>query len=324
MKRQLLSFCWIAAIGLQLPSLAFGITAGQVADFSSGQLQGWTNGGGRPDTQPIIINSGGPTGGSNPNPNPYLQVSAGDLGDGVFYAPKFVTLNRGTSWIGDYVTPGITSIDMDLKNFSPGDPNTITLPIRIAFLSQIGDAPGYISPPFSLVNDGVWHHISFSLSSTNLLPYLNPPPLSQVLSDAGGTGLAEIRILAASSLTATGDSGNYRLGIDNITAVVTPVHGDWDRNGTVNSNDVQAMLNALTDLNAYKLAKGLDDTGLVALGDFNNDQEITNADIQPFLDFVSTGQGSLSAVPEPATLVSAVWATAALGLVVLRRGRSRR
>jgi hypothetical protein len=320
MKRQLLSSCSIAAIGFLLPSLAFGITAGQVANFGNDDLQGWTNGGGHPNTQPVIIGSGGPTGGSNPNPNPYLQVSSGFVDD-TSYAPKLVTLNRGTSWIGDYVTPGITSIDMDLKNFSPGDPNTITLPIRIAFLSQIGDAPGYISPPFSLLNDGAWHHASFSLSSTNLLPYLNPPPLSQVLSNAGGTGLAEIRILAASSLTATGDLGSYRLGIDNITAVLTPVHGDWDRNGTVNGNDVQAMLNALTDLNAYKFAKGLDDTGLVAQGDFNNDQKITNADIQAELDLVAPGPGAgaVAGVPEPAS-----WLLLGLGAAVVLGGRRSR
>jgi hypothetical protein len=266
----------------------------------------------------MIIESGGPTGGSNPDPNAYLEVTT------AFGASHLVTLNRSSSWIGDYVTPGITSIDMDLKNYSTGDAGTVTLPMRIAFLTQIGalGVPGYVSQPISVTNDGNWHHISFALTAANLLPYNNPPPLSQVLSDAVGS-LAEMRILAASSFTAVGDQGDYTVGIDNISAVVTPVHGDWDRNGIVNGNDVQAMLNGLTDLNAYKLAKGLDDAGLVALGDFNNDQKITNADIQPFLDFVSTGHGSLSAVPEPATLVSAVWAAAALGLIARRKRRAR-
>ncbi len=316
--RQPVCLFLIAAWAALLPSLAFGITAGQVADFSNDDVQGWVNGGGGKPL-PEIIASGGPTGEANPDPNPYLLVSSGFVND-TLYAPNLVTLNRGTTWIGDYVTPLITSIDMDFKNFSPGDAGSVTLPMRIAFLTVPGDNPGYISQSIAVPNDGAWHHVSFSLSSTNMLPYLSPPPLTQVLSNAGGTNLSEIRILAASSVTMFGDSGNFQIGIDNITAVSTPILGDWDRNGVVNSSDVPAMFAGLTDLNAYKIAKGLNDTGLAAVGDFTQDGSVTNLDIQPLLDLVGqSGQGGISAVPESASIISAVWALAAIGLVVLQR-----
>ncbi len=57
---------------------------------------------------------------------------------------------------------------------------------------------------------------------------------------------------------------------------------------------------------------------LLVVGDLNSDGKITNADIQPMLDLaVSAGLGSISAVPEPAAVVPAVWALAFFGLAVL-------
>jgi hypothetical protein len=97
--------------------------------------------------------------------------------------------------------------------------------------------------------------------------------------------------------------------------------GDFNRDGLVNADDIPAMLQALTDLNGYKSSKGISDEHLAAIGDFTNDNKVTNADIQPFLDTFAGG-GSISPVPEPA---GCVLVASALGVfaVARRRGRGR-
>ena len=96
--------------------------------------------------------------------------------------------------------------------------------------------------------------------------------------------------------------------------------GDFNRDGLVNTDDIPAMLQALVNLNLYKTSKGISEEHLVAIGDFTNDNKVTNADIQPFLATFS-GSGSISAVPEPA---AATLVASALGVlaVVLRRCRA--
>jgi fibronectin-binding autotransporter adhesin len=105
----------------------------------------------------------------------------------------------------------------------------------------------------------------------------------------------------------SGYSINYNYQNLHEIALVSPyLLGDWDRNGTVDATDIPAMLSALTDLNAYKLAKTLTDSQLLAIGDFDHTNSISNRDIQPMLDYVASfqsGGGGVAAVPEPASLV---------------------
>jgi hypothetical protein len=65
----------------------------------------------------------------------------------------------------------------------------------------------------------------------------------------------------------------------------------------------------LTDLNVYKANhNNLTDSQLAAIGDFDGDGKVTNADLQKFLGVLAagtgtgTGTGSLSAVPEPVSV----------------------
>ena len=96
------------------------------------------------------------------------------------------------------------------------------------------------------------------------------------------------------------------------TAVSTRLLGDWNVNGVVNGADVTAMLQALTDLNAYKLPTSplhpgitLTNDDLLNIGDVNLSGTITNADIQAELDKVAPGPGagSVAGVPEPASIL---------------------
>jgi fibronectin-binding autotransporter adhesin len=79
---------------------------------------------------------------------------------------------------------------------------------------------------------------------------------------------------------------------------------DWDVNGTVNGSDVAAMLQALTDLNAYKTSHSLTNEDFLNIADVNGSGTITNADMQATLDLIgSLGFGSLASVPEPSTFL---------------------
>ncbi len=81
------------------------------------------------------------------------------------------------------------------------------------------------------------------------------------------------------------------------------VAGDFNRDGVLSAADIQAMLVALTDLNAYASAKSLSPTQLAAIGDFDSSGTVTNRDIQGLLDLVaSQGGGSAESVPEPADM----------------------
>ncbi len=101
------------------------------------------------------------------------------------------------------------------------------------------------------------------------------------------------------------------------TVIATP--GDYNRDGTVNSNDIPAMLQALTDLEAYRTTHLLSPADVIAIGDLNSDTKVTNADIQAELDLVISlgGAGSVAAVPEPATAILA--ACGMVGLAFARR-----
>jgi autotransporter-associated beta strand protein len=84
--------------------------------------------------------------------------------------------------------------------------------------------------------------------------------------------------------------------------------GDVDRNGQVTAADLGAMLSALTDLNAYQATHGsaggaLSSQQLTQILDLTGDNQITNADIQGLINYLSTGNGSYVAVPEPSSLV---------------------
>jgi hypothetical protein len=104
--------------------------------------------------------------------------------------------------------------------------------------------------------------------------------------------------------------------------VVVPVdtRGDFNQDGHVNSSDIQPMLTALTDLNAYKTAHGLTSTTLLPIADVDQNGVVNNLDAQALLTKLKSGGGSGSSafatVPEPGTLLLA--AMAAIGVFAPR------
>ncbi len=95
--------------------------------------------------------------------------------------------------------------------------------------------------------------------------------------------------------------------------------GDFNVDGHVNNDDIPAMETALTNLAAYNATYGLSASDLPGIGDFDGDLKFTNADMQGFLAYLQAGNGSLSAVPEPASWALAGLSVPALALVARQR-----
>ena len=78
------------------------------------------------------------------------------------------------------------------------------------------------------------------------------------------------------------------------------LHGDFNRDGHVNSTDIPAMLSALADLNAYKSTHALSDSDLLTIGDVDEDSNVTNADAQ--LTLLKSGMRRFLPVPRSLAL----------------------
>jgi hypothetical protein len=59
------------------------------------------------------------------------------------------------------------------------------------------------------------------------------------------------------------------------------------------------MLGALTNLSNYQAVYDLTNPDLLAIGDFNNDHLLNNADVQGMLTALTSGASPTALVPEP-------------------------
>jgi hypothetical protein len=301
-----------AALLFLMPAVGLAVTFPQVDNFQGGTTLNWTNGG-----APTISNV--PDGGPNGAGDSFLQVTSSGIGTG---GSRLITFNI-TQWAGNYTSTGanVAEVSMDLKYISVGDPTVDVQPIRIALFNSpnlpnhpfgtLYDDTGYSSSDgvpggaFMLPADGAWHHWTFSLSSSALTAIPNaslqqPPALTTEL-----TNVPEFRILSSASPDISGDRVMAQLGIDNVTAVPSLKTGDFNRDSRFDVADIQAMANALADLSGYQAYWQLTDDQLNTLGDFDSDLKVTNLDLQGLINALANGAGSasVSAVPEPATLL---------------------
>ena len=175
--------------------------AAQVNDFEAGTTQGWTNGGGAAD--PVNSTTGGPAGaGDN-----FLRVTArGGGGAG----SRLVVFNASTPWTGNYVTPGVTRLEMDLKNFG----NT-PLQMRIGMEDSAGTRL-VTTTPFTLAADGQWHHATFRLDAPSLTR-MGQSPLATAL-----TRVRQLRVFHSTGIDYQGDVITTSFGLDNVRAVPEP------------------------------------------------------------------------------------------------------
>lgn len=207
-------FCRISAavvLWLFTSAVQAQVVLNQVDNFESG-IANWENNAGLASVQ-----LGGPGGGSDH----FLQLASNGSTGGP--GSLLVGFNQ-SQWIGDYVTQGITAIEMDLKNINY--PNAgAGMSVRIVFRTGTGGAstPAYVSNPLTLLADNSWHHAVFQLDQSQFtavgVPL--PPSFSSVI---GGDNM-DFRILhnpVAAAIGASTPPVAAQLGIDNIRAVGVP------------------------------------------------------------------------------------------------------
>lgn len=178
---------------------AIAIVPNQPDDFEDGTTQGWGSGNPNPNP-PTNIATGGPSG----TDDNFLQVTS--IGGSVT-GSKLVVMNS-TQWIGDYVTAGVTSVSMHIKNFG-----ATNLSMQIAFEGPGGNF--WPINPIAVSASNIWQLISFPVQAANL---------------TGGTniittlaGVTEVRILHSIAGEFKGDAVVAQIGLDNITAVTETV-----------------------------------------------------------------------------------------------------
>ena len=188
---------------------ATGSALGQVSlgmwdNFQNGATHDWINGGSAPD--PANMPTGGPAGVGDG----WLRMSSDGSGGG-----GKLTIFNNLAWWGDYVTPGITRIEMDLINL---DPQNRTLNIRLGFrLSSNQNSPGWCTQAFNLVADGQWHHAVFTLSEATMTRLGGAPSWTESMMNVG-----EVRLSHSPGASLIGVNISSAMGVDNIRALPTP------------------------------------------------------------------------------------------------------
>jgi hypothetical protein len=177
----------------------FAIEPNQWDNFQDGTTQNWTCGLPNPNP-PMNMPDGGPGG----NGDAYLHVMANGInGSG----GKLITFNNN-QWTGDYLTAGVTTVSMYMRNFSQVD-----LSMRIVVQGSGGSF--WSVNAVTLLAQSGWQIVQFSLSSSDLT---GGTDLNQTLS-----GVTQFRILHSVNGGNAGDVVVADLGIDNITAAENPL-----------------------------------------------------------------------------------------------------
>lgn len=191
----------LALIPVAGPFAAYGLTLGQIDDFQDGTTDGWTTG----HSTPANIATGGPAGAGDR----YMQV----VSSGGFGTDSRLVVFNNSQWLGDYISAGITSVEMYLANFG-----TQTLSMRLAFFESSG--VGYsATTAFSLPADSSWHHVVFPLDDADFTAVGFP---SSSFGDLLANFTGQLRILDSASPAVNGDPIAATVGVDNILAVPEP------------------------------------------------------------------------------------------------------
>lgn len=143
----------------------------------------------------------------------------------------------------------------------------------------------------------------------------NPSDPDQLFVGTDSTGLSSTQALTQIHFTGFLTGANVlstgEVVPNNTTALL---RGDVNQDGHISIADISAMMSALSDLSDYK--SGLtsirsnnsivfDTPDLLDVADVNGDGVVNNADVQSLISFMANRNGvsTVSAVPEPSTLV---------------------
>ena len=245
----------IFLVALCMSGETFAASALPSFGFDNGATGGWTAG--RPSARPEVKPSGGPTGDNDS----FLFVTAhGANGPGSIPA----TFNNGPDWVGDFSTPGITGLSVDIMNEVTSSP----LSMRLVLFGPGNTDNRWTSTELTSVpNDGEWRNYVFPISETDLTLVLGSSTYDQVIGDV-------VRIMLRQDTgtpSASGTQVSASLGIDNI-ALLAGLPLDCDADGLVGVSDLDcanaAGITADLLANLNLLPGDLDGMDGVAFADF--------------------------------------------------------
>jgi hypothetical protein len=165
------------------------------------------------NTHMTNIANGGPAGaGDN-----YLEV----ISDNTTVAGGRLTFFNQSHWTGDYLSAGITSITMDLKNFSSTGILNLRLAIEGGTIVTVG---GLFATDASVIlaSGSDWTRVVFSQAPGDLVPVSGGSGVTgnDVIAVLGN--VLELRLLNSANPDWAGLPVSATLGIDNIAVVPLP------------------------------------------------------------------------------------------------------
>jgi len=174
------------------------ISLGTSDTFDQGATLGWSTGASSPNP-PVGVATGGPGGSAD---GYLLMTSNGSASAG----GKLISF-AGTQWLGDYVSAGVTTINLQANNFGATD-----LALHLSFVGS-GFVSAFTTQAIPVQAGSGWTSLAFDIRPAALTG--NPSALGSV---------TEIRLYhnPASSLSTFGPNIAASLGIDNVTAVPEP------------------------------------------------------------------------------------------------------
>jgi hypothetical protein len=185
--------------------LAAAPVLGQVDDFEDGSVMNWIVGAGPmgavSPVPPTNVSSGGP-GGVDDN-YLYLQ-SLGGAGAG-----SRLTAQNFVQWTGDYLTSGVGSVRMDVRNLGTTD---LSLRLLVLELGMMGPVNGAFSTDAIFVPAGQdWTTVVFPLVPDALTSFVGS-------TTAALSNVSELRIFHNVAAAFPPPAVVAELGVDNITA----------------------------------------------------------------------------------------------------------
>jgi fibronectin-binding autotransporter adhesin len=231
------------------------------------------------------------------------------------------TINGGTLQLGAANRiADVSNLVLGGGTFNTGGFNETLGTLSLSSASTIDLGSGASELRFAASN------IAAAWNLTNLTISNWTPGSDHIFFGSSDAGLGTITATEANQIIFAGRTPGFRiLGTGEVIPALpgTIVAGDFNLDGSLSPADIQPMLKALTDVEAYKSAYALTQPQFDTITDLDSNPNFSNRDIQNLLDRLATANlGSVAAVPEPTSFVHG--AMALVGVAVTLRRRKQR